>query len=143
MNAQVTAGYYCIHGGQIHETVQLAPGLLVDIADDGNVVGVETVGGPVDLPALVQVLRLLPERLVALGREQASAARAVCGSPPMNVASPDNRNWSRVAAEIDPGLHVARCTVAKTYDCPECVRILEELRLAADARDKRAGDRPA
>lgn len=60
MPAEVTASYLTIRplapGQTVHRTIQTDPGVLIDLDERGNVLGIERIGGPVDLYAAVSAL---------------------------------------------------------------------------------------
>jgi hypothetical protein len=53
------AGYLPIVDAAVSYTVTIRPDLLFDAAKDGRVVGVERLGGPVDVDDLADVIRKL------------------------------------------------------------------------------------
>lgn len=54
------AVYLYVHplpaGSYVHRTVEIQPGLLVDLTDDGRILGVERIDGPIGVAELVTVL---------------------------------------------------------------------------------------
>lgn len=56
-NADVEASYWDVADGTVARTVPVAAGILVDVDAEGRIVGIEQVGGVVDMGTLAEVLR--------------------------------------------------------------------------------------
>lgn len=56
-NADVEASYWTLADRPVARTVEVSPRVLVDVDADGSVVGVERIGGVVDMSTLAEVLR--------------------------------------------------------------------------------------
>jgi hypothetical protein len=57
----IDASYMAIRpyaeGQHVHRTVDISPSLMVDLDAAGGILGIERIGGPVDIGALGDVLR--------------------------------------------------------------------------------------
>lgn len=57
MTTDVEASYWDVADGTVVRIVEAAEGVLVDVDAEGRIVGVEQVGGVVDMGTLAEVLR--------------------------------------------------------------------------------------
>lgn len=56
-NVDVETSYWTLRWGTVARTVDVSPEIQVDVTDDGQILGVERIGGVVDMGTLADVLR--------------------------------------------------------------------------------------
>lgn len=50
-------GLAVAHPADVARTIEIGPALLVDVDEDGRVLGIESLAGPVGWPELIEILR--------------------------------------------------------------------------------------
>lgn len=69
MAQSVFNGYLGLSSGRIERTVEVSINVLVDVGQDGEIVGVETLGQAPDFESMLEVLRVarIPENVKTEG----------------------------------------------------------------------------
>lgn len=92
MNSKDAASYVTLrHGVKVRRTLQIGPGLLVDVDADWKVVGIENVGRPVGWSQLVDVIRAIP--LTAQSPYDRTCSACQAEPVPPKTPCPEGFHW--------------------------------------------------